>query len=500
MGGKWWLLSRRPRGGFVGTRWPSERRLSTAAQVVVEDPVQALVAQQVARLWQPMRQQRSWNEGSSRPAAPVASASGCVLRRMDGTELLDMTAGLWCVNAGYGREELCAVAYEAMLELPYHNPTMASAPQIELAAAICEAIGGDVESGGVIHFTVSGSEANEVAFKVARQYHALRGQPWRHKIVSRHRAYHGNTMGALAATGQADRSTGYGGPPPGFVKVPPPYPYRHPATAEDLARHLEDTIVYEGPETVAAFVCEPVVSGGGVLVPPDAYLAAVREVCDKFGILLVLDEVVSGFGRTGALFGHHHYKVSPDLVTMAKGLTSGYFPLGAVAVAGPVFQAFDGTLIGNDGTIRIPDRLAHLRTISTFAGHPVACAVALRNIDIVKRERLVDAARTCGAYLAAAVQEHLADHPLVGDIRHKGLLLGIELVSDKTTKAPLPDAKCAAVVDRAQDRGVLVGRNVSTVPGLANVIILAPPFVVSTAQIDSAVAVLRAVLDAAHDF
>lgn len=474
----------------------STAALVDAPSTTLEDEIERLVRLQKARMWHPMTQQRWWNAGQAEPPPPLAASSGCVLRRMDGTQVLDMIAGLWCVNVGYGSTELAHVAYEAMLELPYHAPTMASPAQIELADTICESLGGSFATSGRVFMSTTGSEANEVAFKIARQYHALNSHrdssgPLRYKIVSRHRAYHGNTAGALAATGQAERCTGFGPPPAGFVKVPAPYPYRSELSAEALAAQLEETLIHEGPETVAAFVCEPIISGGGVLVPPSGYLPAIRAVCDKYGILLILDEVVSGFGRTGAMFGFHHYDgARPDIVTMAKGLTSGYAPLGAVAVTSDIFRAFDGT-----HAAPLPPRLAHFRQISTYAGHPVSCAVALRNIQIVVRDNLIRAAAIMGDYLADALRAHLAHHSLVGEIRHKGLLIGIELVSDHAAKTPLSDDQCANIVQHCAQNGLIIGRNAFTVPNFTNVLILAPSFVITRTECDQAVHLLRRALD-----
>lgn len=484
------------------TPLPSRAMMQSTAALVdarlnsAEDDIERLVRLQKARMWHPMTQQRCWNQDQTAPPPPLAASAGCVLRRMDGTQILDMIAGLWCVNVGYGSTELAHVAYETMLELPYHAPTMASPAQIELADTICESLGGNFAKSGRVFMSTTGSEANEVAFKIARQYHSLNahrdpGGPLRYKIISRHRAYHGNTAGALAATGQAERCTGFGPPPAGFVKVSAPYPYRSELSAEALAAQLEETLVHEGPETVAAFVCEPIVSGGGVLVPPPGYLPAIRAVCDKYGVLLVLDEVVSGFGRTGAMFGFHHYDgAKPDIVTMAKGLTSGYAPLGAVAVTSDIFRAFDGT---HDAPL--PPRLAHFRQISTYAGHPVSCAVALRNIQIVVRDNLIRAAAIMGDYLVDALRANLANNPLVGEIRHKGLLIGIELVADRSAKTPLSDDQCVRVVQHCAENGLIIGRNAYTVPNFTNVLILAPPFVITRAQCDHAVHLLRRALD-----
>ena len=265
----------------------------------------------------------------------------------------------------------------------------------------------------------------------------------------------------------------------GFLHVPPPYPYRAHAKftakehGEECAKFLEDTINYEGAETVAAFIMEPMISGGGVLVPPDNYLPRVREVCDKHGVLLILDEVVSGFGRTGQFFGHLHWGVKPDIITFAKGISSGYLPQAATVVRENIFEAF----YGEPGTLR------HFRQINTYGGHPVACAVGLKNIEIIERESLTENARTVGSYLQSKLEGLLA-HPYVGDVRGRGLLLGVELVKDKESKEPMPADEANAIVQHCAKNGVMIGRNGNTIPGLCNVLIFAPPLVLQNSEAD----------------
>ena len=473
-----------------------------------QEVVEVLRRKESQHVWHPMTQHRSVVREEVKPPAPVASASGSTLTRMDGSEMLDAMGGLWCVNIGYGREEVARTAYEAMAALPFLSPQHGSAPQIELAAKISELL----EYNAHVYFTASGSEANEAAFKIARQYHAANVEndpsgPLRHKIIARHRAYHGNTAGAMAATGQAERKIGFGPQPPGYLHVAPPYPYRRHASmteaehGAEIARQLEEAIQMEGEQTVAAFILEPIMSGGGVLVPTEGYLRDVRRICDKYGVLLILDEVVSGFGRTGKMFGHQHYGVRPDIITLAKGLTSGYSPLGACAVTDSVFEKFldnpdPVTAGGAKLSSTLPPRLAHLRQINTYGGHPVACAVGLKNLEIVERENLVERAETTGAFLTAALQNALGDHPLVGEIRGKGLLIGVEMVTDVYTKDPLEEDRSGAVVQNCADQGVIVGRNASTVPGLCNVLILAPPFIITEDECLRIADTIKSALDA----
>jgi adenosylmethionine-8-amino-7-oxononanoate aminotransferase len=359
-------------------------------------------------------------------------------------------------------------------------------PAIELGERLEDLLGGERAT----FYSNSGSEANELAFKLVRQYHQLRGESGRFKIVARYRAYHGSTLGALSATGQAMRRAGYEPLAPGFLHVPPPDPYRDGIAEDDLdaygrrcAADLERTIEFELPETVAAVILEPIITGGGILIPPDSYLPAVKAACERHGVLLIVDEVICGFGRTGTMFGHDGSGVRPDLVTMAKGITSAYIPLAATVVSDEIFAAFPTD----------PGDAGRLRHINTFGGHPAGCAVALETLAIMEEEGLVERSATAGAALLARLQDALGDHPLVGDVRGRGLLIGIELVADQATRAPAKRAISAGIVAAAQQHGLLLGRNVDTAAGLDNVIALAPPLSLTDADGDHIVDVLGAV-------
>jgi adenosylmethionine-8-amino-7-oxononanoate aminotransferase len=270
----------------------------------------------------------------------------------------------------------------------------------------------------------------------------------------------------------------------------PPYPYRrHPKLTveehgEECARQLEETIIHEGAETVAAFIMEPLISGGGVLVPPDNYIPLVREVCDRYGVLLIFDEVVSGFGRLGKMFGFQHWNIEADIFTFAKGLASGYMPIAATVVKERIFDSFDGE----------PSAMQHFRQINTYGGHPVAAAVALKTIAIIEEERLAENASKTGAYLQDQIRRTLAEHPYVGEIRGKGMIMGIELVADRHTKTPLPDAKVAQVIGECVRNGVFLGRNSNTVPGRCNVLLIAPPLVLTQKEADQIAETVTAAL------
>ena len=297
-------------------------------------------------------------------------------------------------------------------------------------------------------------------------------------------------MGALSATAQAERRSKYEPLVPGFLHVYPPYCYRCPfgkiygSCNIECATSIENTVIHEGPESVAAIIVEPVISGGGVIVPPDEYLPILRDICDRHGILLIFDEVVSGFGRLGKMFGHEHWGIKPDIITLAKGITSGYLPLSATAVQQHIFETF----------LDEPGTSGHFRHVNTFGGHPASTAVSLRNIDILETERLPERAAQMGAYLMAELSP-LRDHPYVGDLRGKGMLLGIELVADQQTKEPLAGEKVGAIVAYCMNQGVIIGRNTNTVPGYSNVLIIAPPLVLTLADADVLVTTLRQALD-----
>ena len=442
-----------------------------------------LTQMDIESLWHPMVQHKKYERN---PPKRMDKAQGCYVTDAEGKQYLDGVSGLWCVNVGYGRKELADAAREQLVELSYFPLVMSHSPAIKLAAKLLELL----QFEGKVHFSNSGSEANETAFKMARQYHSQTGGARRYKIISRYRAYHGNTMGALSATAQAERRAKYDPLVPGFIHVHPPYCYRCPfgktygSCNIECASNIENTVIHEGAESVAAIIVEPVISGGGVIVPPDEYLPMLRDICDRYGILLIFDEVVSGFGRLGKMFGHEHWGVKPDIITLAKGITSGYLPLSATVTQQHIFEAFQ------DET----DPTSHFRHINTYGGNPASTALSLKNIEIIETERLANQAAKIGAYLRAELST-IEDHPWVGDIRSKGLLIGIELVADKATREPLAGEKVGAVVSHCLESGVIIGRNGSTIPGLSNVLIIAPPLILIRVDADLIVNNLKQALE-----
>jgi adenosylmethionine-8-amino-7-oxononanoate aminotransferase len=432
---------------------------------------QALVRQDLSNVLHPIVQHKVLENKQM----VVTEARNCTVFDADGTGYLDAMAGLWCVNIGYGRAELADVASEQIRQLAYFPHTAMHAP----AAALAEKINGLMGGGYHVYFVNSGSEANEAGFKIARQYmkHEHPGQ-FRFKTISRYFAYHGTTLATLDAGGMGERKAKFEPFSGDFVHVAPPYCYRcpfgldYPSCGLACVKNLETTILGEGPETVASVLVEPIMSGVGVAVPPEEYLPEVESLCRKYGILLHVDEVINGFGRTGKMFGYQHYAISPDVISIAKGISSAYLPIAATVVRNNVFDSFYGEASEN----------RQVAQVNTYGGHPVASAVAVRNIEIIEAEGLAKRAAELGTYLLDGLRS-LMRHEVVGDVRGKGLLLGLELVKDRRTKEPVGPEQISAVADFCRDNGVLVGRATGG-RRYGNTITLSPPLVITRAECD----------------
>jgi adenosylmethionine-8-amino-7-oxononanoate aminotransferase len=437
-----------------------------------------LVEQDIAHLLHPVT-----NLHRHRQSGPLilVRGEGCRVWDADGKEYLDGFASLWNVNVGYGRKELAAVGAEQLERLAF-QPTffgLASPPPIELAAKLAAIVPGPLKH---FHFTSGGAESNETALKIARYYWALRGQPEKVKIISRLQGYHGIAMGALAATGMPAYWQDFGPRTPGFVHISAPYAYRNnPGLSEadfvaNLVAELETTIAREGAGTIAAFIGEPVQGAGGVIVPPDGYWPAVAAVLQRHDILLIADEVITGFGRTGALFAIEQYGFQPDIISLAKGITSGYIPLGAVGVSDAIAAQLEE-----------PDRV--FMHGFTYSGHPVACAVALRNIAIIEDEDLPANAAARGEQLLAGLGR-LRDHAHVGNVRGKGLMAIVEVVADKDTKqAYAATAGMGARLQAATRARGLIVRCSDT--GVA----VSPPLIITEHEVDELVGGITGAID-----
>ena len=416
----------------------------------------------------------------------ITRAEGCVIYDGDGAALLDGMAGLWCVNVGYGREELARAAYDQMLELPYYNTFFKTAtpPPVKLAAKIAEKMGGHLTH---VFYNSSGSEANDTVFRLARHYWKLKGQPQRRIFISRWNAYHGSTVAGVSLGGMKLMHEQGDLPIPGVEHVMQPYRFgdafgEDPASfADRAAQAIEDRILAVGPENVAAFIGEPVQGAGGVIIPPDGYWPKVEAICRKYGILLVCDEVICGFGRLGQWFGHQHYGIQPDMIAMAKGLSSGYLPISAVGVADHIVA-------------ELRDKGGDFIHGFTYSGHPTCCAVALKNIEILEREGLVERTREdTGPYLAKALAT-LNDHPIVGETRSLGLIGAVEIVREKGTNLRFPgkEGEAGGVVrDLCIDNGLMVR-------AVRDTIVCCPPLIISHAEIDRLAAIIRRALDEAE--
>jgi adenosylmethionine-8-amino-7-oxononanoate aminotransferase len=409
----------------------------------------------------------------------VVQAEGCYVYDSEGRRYLDAMAGLWCVNVGYGRREIVAAVADQMTRLPYYPLTQSHPPAAQLAARLSELLPADL---GRVFFLNSGSEAVETALKMARQY-ARRVNPGqnRYKIIARHRAYHGFTMGALSATGQVSRKRAFEPLVPGFLHVAPPDHYRCSFCQREsgctlaCADEFDRVIRLEGSETVAAVILEPTIGGGGVFPAPEGYLERVRQICDRHGVLLILDEVITGFGRTGKIFAFEHANIRPDILVLAKGITSGYLPLAATVATDAIFDAFRSET----------DDSAKFAQLSTFGGHPCSCAAGLANLEILTRERLWENAARVGARLADRLRA--LDSPRIGEVRGRGLLIGLEIIAD-SNRTPMPEREVVGLQRAIREDGVLVGRNSDTVPGLGNVLTIAPPLAINEEEAEAIVA------------
>ena len=356
------------------------------------------------------------------------SGRGAVITDDAGREYIDGLAGLWCVNIGHGRTELAQAAFDQMSRLAYHSSYAGSAnrPSIALAEKLSTLASPSIDT---FFFTSGGAEATETTFKTARFYWKAVGRPDKVKFISRRRGYHGVTLAAMSATGLSPYWPMFEPRVPGFVHIDAPDPYRFVPAQDDVtvgvaaANLLEEAIQREGADTVAGFIAEPVQGAGGVIVPPTDYFARIREICDRYDVLFIADEVITGFGRTGRWFGLEHYGVEPDIVQFAKGITSGYVPLGGIGVSSRVREALD--------SVPPSKRWMHAYT---YSGHPTCAAVALKNIEILETEQLVGRAESSGRRLAHRLSElEGLDH--VGHVRSLGLIGAVEVVADKKTKA-----------------------------------------------------------------
>jgi putrescine aminotransferase len=412
----------------------------------------------------------------------ITRADGIYLWDSDGKRILDAMSGLWCVNVGYGQQKLVDAAMRQMKELPFYNAFFQTAtpPAIELAELLAE-----VSPPGFEHvfYAGSGSESNDTVVRMVRRYWDLLGQPQRDILISRTNAYHGSTMAGASLGGMSGMHAQGGLPIPGIVHIEQPHWFAHGRgwSREEFglvaAGWLEQKILELGPEHVAAFVGEPVQGAGGVIVPPDTYWPEIQRICEKFGVLLVTDEVICGFGRTGHWFGCQRFGAKPDLMTFAKGVTSGYVPLG-------------GVLVGERVARLLIEKGGEFEHGYTYSGHPVACAVAIANIELVRELGLVERVRDdVGPYLANCFAT-LGDHPLVGEAQTCGLMGALQLVKDKARNETFPPDLSLGMVCRAH-----CFANGLIMRAVGDRMIIAPPLIITRTQIDEMTELIRRCLD-----
>jgi len=417
----------------------------------------------------------------------ITRGQGVYLWDSDGKKIIDGMSGLWCVQVGYGNEELAAAGYEALRTLPYYNHFFKTSNPwtIELAAKLA----GLLPSGHAhVLFANSGSEANDSALKLIRYFWNCEGKPQKKIHLSRDYSYHGVTFAAASLSGLTPMHPQWDLPLPGFEKVPAPYWYGAKEAGYGdidadafgllMARKLEEKILELGADKVASFSAEPVQGAGGVIFPPATYWHEVQRICARYDVLLHLDEVITGFGRTGEWFGAQTYRIAPDIMTMAKGLSSGYQPISAISLG----RRISDTILNSD------EELVHGYT---YSGHPVACAVALKNLEVIEREKLVPRVKNgIGPYLQRRLRETFADHPIVGEVRGTGLLAAIELVRDKAERRFFPDPGNIGTLCRNYcfNDGLICR-------AIRDTMVLAPPLVIREDELEEIFVKLKAAID-----
>ena len=401
----------------------------------------------------------------------------------EGKEYLDASAGgVWVTNVGYGRKEVAEAVYQQLIELNYFAGSMASKPAAQFAAKLLQHMPGMSR----VYYSSSGSEANEKAFKMVRQISHKHYQGKKHKILYRERDYHGTTLATLGASGQSERRAQFGPFVPDFIEFPHCCEYRNQYADSknyglQAAESLEQTILREGPDNVGAVILEPITAGGGIIPPPEGYWEKISEICKRHNVLLIMDEVVCGLGRTGQWFGYQHYDIQPDIVTMAKGVASGYAAISCTVTTEKIY-----TLLQEAPG----DTLGYFRDISTFGGCLAGQAAALSNLIIIEREGLVENSAAMGERLLQGFQRLADKYPMIGDVRGKGLFAGIELVKNRHTKEPVDEAVPAAIAAECKKLGLLIGRTNRSLAGYNNILNFSPALTATSQDIDNIVDLL----------
>jgi taurine-pyruvate aminotransferase len=436
-----------------------------------------IVTSDKAHVWHHLSQHKPYE--SSDPMVMV-EGKGLRVTDINGREYLDaVSGGVWTVNVGYGRETIARAVHDQLLKMCYFAGSHGSIPGAQFAEKLIEKMPGMSR----VYYSNSGSEANEKGYKMVRQLAHTKHNGQKYKIIYRDRDYHGTTITALSSCGQEERKEQYGPFTPGFVEMPHCSIYRSPYDdntnfGEQSARELEKVILQEGPDTVGSLILEPITAGGGVIPAPEGYFETIQEICKKYEVLLHMDEVVCGMGRTGKWFGYQHYGVKPDIVTMAKGVASGYAAISVTVTTEALFDGFK-----SDPS----DPMSYFRDISTFGGCAAGPAAALENMRIIEEENLLDNVNTMGDYLVDRLRELQDKHALIGDVRGKGLFVGAELVKDRQTKEPVEEGVVMKIAAECLKQGVIIGRTNRSFHKLNNTICLSPALICTKDDIDEIV-------------
>jgi len=422
----------------------------------------------------------------------IAEGKGMIVKDTTGKEYLDATSGgVWSVNVGYGRESIAKSVADQLTKMCYYSGTGGTIPGALFANALIDKMPGLSR----VYYSNSGSEANEKGYKMVRQLSRIEGDGSKHKIIYRHRDYHGTTIGALSSSGQSERREDYGPFAPGFAEFCNANCYRCPFGKKygecniECAYDLERVILEEGPENVGSVVLEPITAGGGVIVPVDEYYPIIQKICKKYDILLHIDEVVCGFGRTGKWFGYQNYDVQPEIVTMAKGLASGYAAISCTVTNENIFNRFK---------VNPGDKMSYFRDISTFGGCAGGHAAAIENLAIIERENLIENSQKIGEYLLDKLKGLKDKHTFVGDARGKGLLAGIELISNPNTNEPADELFAIKVTNYCKKKGLLIGRTNRSIPSNNNTLCLTPALIAGRSEIDDIINILDNALEEIH--
>ena len=408
----------------------------------------------------------------------VAKAKGMVVTDTNGNEYLDGTSGgVWTVNLGFGRDDMVQAVSNQLTKIPYFAGSFGNEPAAEYAKEVTSLMPGLDR----VYYSNSGSEANEKGYKMVRQLAHFHNDGKKHKIIYRDRDYHGTTIGAMSSSGQIQRKKQYGPFAPGFVEMPHcccyrcPYGKKYGECNIECATVLEDIIKKEGPDTVGSVVLEPITAGGGVIPPVPEYFPIIESICRKYDVLLHIDEVVCGLGRTGKWFGYQHYDVQPDIVTTAKGLAAGYAAVSITVTTEKLFNMFKEDPTNVD---------SYFRDISTFGGSTAGPAAALEVLKIIKREKLLENVNEIGEHLKNKLFELQEKHEMIGEVRGKGLFCGVELVKDRATKEPVDETVAASVAAHCFKNKVMIGRTNRSFETNNNVLLFSPAFICTKTDID----------------